>query len=326
MEASESKRSVVVGIFVFLGIILFVAGIFTLAGQQKRFVKSININAIFDNVAGLKIGNNVWFSGVKIGTVKKIDFYGSSQVKILMNVEEEAQKYIHKNATAQISSEGIIGNRIIVINGGSLNLPNVESGDRIGVKKALDTDKMMEDLQANNKNLIDITGNLSVITTRMVEGKGSIGALLTDSSIALNLRSTMAGLSKASNNINNTAVSLSAFSNKLNHKGGLVDKLLTDTEVFSQLQSSVGEIKKLSVAAASLSNDLTTAGAKLNDKDNAIGVLLNDQETAESLKKTMLNLESSSAKLDDNMEALQHNFLLKGYFKKKAKEEAKEEK
>jgi phospholipid/cholesterol/gamma-HCH transport system substrate-binding protein len=82
METSENKRSVIVGIFVFLGIVLFVAGIFTLAGQQKRFVKSIELNAIFDNVAGLKVGNNVWFSGVKIGTVKKIDFYGTSQVKI----------------------------------------------------------------------------------------------------------------------------------------------------------------------------------------------------------------------------------------------------
>jgi len=323
METSENKRSVIVGIFVFLGIVLFVAGIFTLAGQQKRFVKSIELNAIFDNVAGLKIGNNVWFSGVKIGTVKKIDFYGTSQVKIKMNVEEEAQKYIHKNATAQISSEGFIGNRIIVIEGGSINLPVVESGDRIQVKKALSTDAMLEDLQANNRNLIEITGNLKVISGKLANGEGAIGALLTDSLMAGNLKNTMAGLNSASQNINRTAVSLSTFSNKLNTKGGLVDELLTDTGVFSQLEGSVGNIRKLSVAAASLSDDLSTAGQKLNDKNNAIGVLLNDQESAESLKKTLTNLETSSQKLDENLEALQHNFLLRGFFRKKAKEEEK---
>lgn len=323
METTENKRSVIVGIFVLLGIVIFVAGIFTLAGQQKRFVKSIEINAIFDDVAGLKIGNNVWFSGVKIGTVKKIDFYGTSQVKIKMNVEEEAQKFIHKNATAQISSEGFIGNRIIVIEGGSANLPVVESGDRIMVKKALSTDAMLADLQANNKNLIEITGNLKSITHKMANGEGAVGALLTDSVMAFNLRNTMAGLNSASKNINNTAVSLSAFSNKLNTKGGLLDKVLTDKEVFSQLESSVGEIKKLSVAASSLSEDLSAAGQKLNNKDNAIGVLLNDQESAESLKNTLLNLETSSQKLDENLEALQHNFLLRGYFRKKAKEEEK---
>jgi phospholipid/cholesterol/gamma-HCH transport system substrate-binding protein len=71
MKAAENRRSVIVGIFVFLGIAIFVAGVFTLAGKQEKFKSSISVKAVFDDVAGLGIGNNVWFSGVKIGTVKK---------------------------------------------------------------------------------------------------------------------------------------------------------------------------------------------------------------------------------------------------------------
>lgn len=316
MEATENKRSVILGIFVLLGIIIFIAGIFTLAGQQKRFVKSIELTAIFDDVAGLKVGNNVWFSGVKVGTVKKIDFYGNSQVRIRMSVEEEAQKYIHKNAMAQISSEGFIGNRIIVIEGGSANLPIVENGDNIRVKSSVGTDKMLADLQVNNRNLMDITANLKVITAGIAKGEGTIGALMTDSVMALNLRQTMAGLRDASGNINQTAASLSRFSSKLNTKGGLVDELLTDTTVFRDLKNSMTEIQKLSVSASSLSANLDNAGKKLNQTDNPVGVLLNDQQSAESLKRTLKNLETSSQKLDENLKALQHNFLLRRYFKK----------
>ena len=319
METSENKRSVIVGIFVLIGIVVFVAGIFTLAGQQKRFVKSIELNALFDDVAGLKVGNNVWFSGVKVGTVKKMDFYGNSQVRIKMSVEEEAQKYIHKDAIAQISSEGFIGNKIIVIEGGSPAQPIVEDGDNIRVKAAVSSDQMLADLQTNNRNLIDITANLKVISARLAHGEGAIGALLSDSTMAENLRSTMAGIRDASHNINRTAVSLSQFSNKLNTKGGLVDELLTDTTVFNDLKASAERIQMLSASASSLAASLDNAGKKLNEKDNPIGLLLNDEQSAESLKKTIINLETSSKKLDENLEALQHNFLFRGFFKKKNK-------
>jgi phospholipid/cholesterol/gamma-HCH transport system substrate-binding protein len=77
---NDNKKSVIVGVFVLIGIIIFIAGVLTMGGQQKKFVRSIKLNAVFDDIGGLQTGNNVWFSGVKIGTVRKINFYGESQV------------------------------------------------------------------------------------------------------------------------------------------------------------------------------------------------------------------------------------------------------
>ena len=111
---NDNQKSVIVGIFVLVGIAILVAGIMTLGGQQKRFVQNFRLRAVFDDVAGLQTGNNVWFSGVKIGTVRKINFYGDSQVEIEMNVEEKVREYIHKDSKATISSDGLIGNKIIV--------------------------------------------------------------------------------------------------------------------------------------------------------------------------------------------------------------------
>jgi phospholipid/cholesterol/gamma-HCH transport system substrate-binding protein len=61
------------------------------------------------------------------------------------------------------------------------------------------------------------------------------------------------------------------------------------------------------------------ASEKFGHKDNAVGVLLHDSEIADAMKTTLKNLESGSKKLDEDLEALQHNFLLRRFFKKKAK-------
>ena len=79
MRTTKNKRAVIVGIFIFLGLAIFILGVLILGGQQKTFVKSIVLKSVFDDVIGLQTGNNVWFSGVKIGTVKQIEFYGESQ-------------------------------------------------------------------------------------------------------------------------------------------------------------------------------------------------------------------------------------------------------
>src|SRR3954470_15930383 len=110
MKSANNKKAVTVGIFIFLGIAIFVTGVLLLGGQQNTFEKKIRLKAVFDDVGGLHEGNNVWFSGVKIGTVRKMQFVGRSQVEVIMSIEREAQQYIRRNAKAKISSEGFIGN------------------------------------------------------------------------------------------------------------------------------------------------------------------------------------------------------------------------
>jgi len=323
-QNKDNKKAITVGIFLFIGIVIFLLGVFTLGGQRKTFVKSFTLNVVFDDIQGLKVGNNVWFSGVKVGTIKKISFYGTSQVKVTLNVEEEAHKYIHKDAKASIGSDGLIGNKIVVIDGGSPKFPFVEDGDQLAVNTTLSTDDIMKTLQVNNKNLVDITGDFKVLARSLVEGKGTMGALLTDQQIADNFKAIVKNLENTTAATNRMAVQLNDFSNKLNTKGGLADKLLTDTVIFARLKTSVDELQKTAASTAKMTQNLDHASGQLTKSDNAIGILLNDAKTAEQVKKVIDNLETSSKKLDDNMEALQHNFLLRGFFKKKAKEEAKE--
>ena len=319
-QTKENKKAITVGIFLFVGLVIFLLGVFTLGGQKKTFVKSFSLNVVFDDIQGLKVGNNVWFSGVKVGTIKKIQFYGTSQVQVFLSVEEEAHKYIHKNAKASISSDGLIGNKIVVIDGGSPKFPFVEDGDKLAVNTTLSTDDIMKTLQVNNKNLVDITTDFKLLARNMVEGKGTVGTLLTDQQLADNFKAIVKNLESTTSSANRMAIELNAFSNKLNTKGGLADELLTDTVVFAKLKTSIAELQKTAASASAMTENLNRASAKLTQSDNAAGLLLNDAATANQVKTIMKNLETSSKKLDEDLEALQHNFLLRGFFKKKAKE------
>jgi len=322
MQVTDDRKKITVGIFILIGIIIFVVGVFTLGSQKKAFIKSFGVNVVFDDIQGLKAGDNVWFSGVKIGTIKKIHFYGTSQVQVFMNLEEEARKYIHKDAAASISSDGLIGNKIIVITGGTLKYPFIEDGDKLRVNTTLSTDEIMKTLQVNNKNLVDITTDFKALSSALVAGKGTAGILLSDEEIAQNFKSIVQNLKATTQAANKMALELNTFSRKLNDKDGLTNRLLTDTVVFARIQNSVNELQQATKSTAQLTSNLSTASAKFNQTDNALGILLNDTQTAEQVREIMKNLEGSSQKLDDDLKALQSNFLFRGYFKKKAKEEA----
>lgn len=322
MDATENKKAIIVGIFLALGLIVFILGVFTLGGQQKSFVKNIRISSVFSDVAGLKKGNNVWFSGVKVGTISAVKFIGPSRVQVFMNIDEATQQYIHRNAGAKVSSDGLIGNKIIVIDGGSPQAPVVQDGDELQAEKMLSTDDMLKTLQDNNQNLLAITTDFKVLSHKILEGKGTVGTLMADSTMAIQLRSAMRNLQITTQSAARMAAQLDNFSNKMNTKGGLADKLLTDTTTFNQISQAVNQLQKTAANASTLTDNLTKASNKLNTTDNAIGVLLNDPKGAAQVQSTLNLLQQSSVKLNDDLEAVQHNFLLRGFFKKKAKAKA----
>ncbi len=330
MSTESTKRNITVGVFVLLGIIIFIAGIFVLGGQQKRFTKSVKIIAVFNDVGGLKAGNNVWFSGVKIGTVKRISFYGTAQVEVDMNIEQSSQQFIRKDANATISSDGLIGNKIVVITGGSTSQPEVEDGDRLKTVAALSSDQILETLQENNNNLLRVTKDFKELVGNLRKGKGTVGAVLTDSIVADNFKRAMRNLERASNNTVALTGSVSTFASKLNMPGSLANQLVTDTAVFRSLKRSATRFESAVTSAdqsistlSRTAENVNKASEKLNNTNSPLGVLLTDQETAQSLRSTIKNLNTSTVLLNEDLKAAQNNFLLRGFFKKKEKAEEK---
>jgi phospholipid/cholesterol/gamma-HCH transport system substrate-binding protein len=318
MNESPNRRAVIVGVFVLLGILFFIGGILMIGNLHETFKTKMEVVSLFDDVNGLQKGNNVWFSGVKIGTVSSLHFYGKSKVEVRLKIETKSQQYIRKDAKIKISSDGIIGNKILIIYGGTPRFPEVEEGDTLEVEATFSTEDMINTLQENNKNFLAITSDFKIISKNLVAGQGTIGKLLTNDDVYANINATIASLKLASVKAEQLIASLSTFSEGLNKKGTLANELTTDTIVFNSMKASVLQLQQMSGNASALVADLKQAAANPN---TPVGVMLRDETSGARLKETIKNLESSSLKLDEDLKAAQSSFLLKGYFKKKAKAE-----
>lgn len=320
MNDSSNKRAVLVGVFILIGIIFLIAGILIIGNVRETFKRKISVVALFRDVSGLQAGNNVWFSGVKIGTVSSLEFYNRSNVKVIFKIETKAQPFISKDAMVKISNDGLIGSKILIIYGGTA-LPEIQEGDTLIVEKTFTSEDMINTLQENNKNFQAITNDIKFMSKKIANGEGTIGKLLNDDSMYSNLNATALSLQNASAKAQQMLASLATFSEGLNKKGTLANQLVTDTVVFNSMKSSVLQLQKIADTTSAFISGLKSG---VSNPKSPIGVLLHNEESGDRLKATIKNLESSSGKLNEDLEALQHNFLLRGYFKKKAKEEKKE--
>ena len=328
MRSTGNRRAVIVGIFVFLGVAIFIITVLTLGSQKKTFGNFVKVKSFFENVNGLQKGNNIWFSGIKVGTIQEINLIANNKVEVNMNIEEKSAQFIRKDARAKLSTDGLIGNKIIEIYGGTVQSPQIETGDVLANDTLLSTDAMMKTLSENNDNLLAITTNFKMISNKIAEGKGSIGKLLTSDELADNLNNTILTVKNASQNLERLSANVTAYTSRLNDQGTLANDLVTDTIVFSKLRTTVSSLQDVANKSKEVIDTLQTAGNILNkglqNKNAPAGMLLGDEKTAAGLKTTLENLQSASKKLDEDLEALQHNFLFRRFFKKKAKKDKEE--
>ena len=331
MSTLKNKRPVIVGLFVLVGFAILIATIFTIGGQKNSFAQSYTIRAVFLNAGGLIKGANVWLYGVKVGTVKSIGFYGTGQVEVIMSVENEAQPHIRKNTIAKVGSDGLIGNKIVVIYGGDASSPQAETNDVLHTEAILSTDDMLATLQQNNKNLLEITKDFKSISRKLDSGTGILPTLLNDTRIAQKFTGSVNKLDATLSNFKTVSVNskeiISNFKNlsaNFDKPGNSINELVTDTLLYQQIRGSLSQLENAAAAVSKFSTNLRIASERLSQKENIAGVVLNDTLAAGSVKTTLHNLETSSQKLDEDLEALQHNFFLRGFFRKKEKAKEKE--
>lgn len=264
--ASNSK----LGIFVIVGIVLFIITIYFVGKQQNLFGSTIHLKSQFKTVSGLKVGNNVRFSGINVGTVDEIQLVTDSSVVVVLLLEKDVQKYIKTDAVASIGSDGLMGDKVLTISPGTLSNKIVQEDDFIASKTAVEMEDLMKSVKTSVDNAGIITGELAKFTSSMNNGNGTLSRLMNDKELA--------------NSLNKTLVNLE-----------------TSTTEFSKFSSSI------------------------NNGKGALSKLVSDEKLASKLDSTMSNLESGTKGLSENMEAAKENFLLKGYFNKKKKAEAKKQ-
>lgn len=316
MRESPNKRAVIVGLFVIVGLVFLASGILMVGNLHDTFKRKITILTYFEDVNGLQVGNNIWFSGLKVGTVKDIHFYSRSKVEVTMRIDVKAQEFIHKDAKVKISTDGLIGNKILVIFGGSGDYAQIQEGDTLSVEKAVSQDEVMKILQESNKNLLSITTDFKIISKKAASGEGTVGKLLNDNALYDNANNAILSIQQMSSKGQQMLNNLNKYTAQLNQEGTLANDLVTDTIVFNSIRQFSQRLKQIADTTAVLVTQLKTISS---DTTSSMGVLLHNKEEGARIKQTLRNLESSSKKLDEDLEAAQYAWPLRKGFKRMEK-------
>ena len=173
MKTAEVKQQLKLGSFVLGGALLFVVSVFFIGKESTIFNRTFTISATFRNVEGLQKGDNVWLSGVKVGTVKGVEIIKEGKVIVNLSLREKQNQFIRRNATAQIGSDGFIGNKIVVIRPG--DAPEiVEDNDTINAVSPTDTQEIINIAKQVGENTKSITTDLKAIMTKINKGQGIV--------------------------------------------------------------------------------------------------------------------------------------------------------
>ncbi|KIC91371.1 MlaD family protein [Flavihumibacter sp. ZG627] len=183
----STEQKIKTGTFVAVSLGLLLVLIFLIGKQQNLFGNKINVFADFKNIAGTREGNYVRFAGINIGTVDQIRIINDTTVRLMLTLEKEMQPYIKADAVASIGSDGLMGDKLIMISPGDSATVPVKDGAVIQSVNPMDMDKVMNNISLISENAADLTDGLANIVGRIDDGEGSLGRLLNDDKLAVKL-------------------------------------------------------------------------------------------------------------------------------------------
>lgn len=258
------------GMFVIIGLVLFVSALYFVGKQKNLFGSTFHLRSNFKSVSGLEVGNNVRFSGINIGTVSEIELVTDSSVVVKLLIKDEVRKFIKSDAVASIGSDGLMGDKVLTIYAGTNSNQIVKDNDVIASRKAID----MEDVMSSVKTSVD---NAGIITAELAK-----------------------------------------FSSNMNSGNGMVSKLMTDKEFANSITNTLANLE-------TSSNEFASFTTKMNNGNGALSKLVTDKKMGKMVDSTMKNIQETTKGFTEITEAAKHNFLLRGYFKKKEKAEDKKQ-
>lgn len=314
------------GIFVLGGLLFLVLLLYMIGRNENLFGSTYELKVTFDNVQGLTAGNNVRVSGIEAGTVKKITILNDTTIEVVMVIEKRMQSIIKKNAIVSIGTEGLVGNKVVNIIPARKDAPLAEEGDFLEAKKSVDTYEMIQTLSGTNRDIAAIAASLK-LTVEKINASQGLWSLINDSTIPQNIKAAAANLRTATEKAASMANHLDEVVADVKNGKGSVGQLLTDTSFSNRLNSAITQINAVGREADSLANELNSlvAGVKadINSGTGPAHLILKDSTSAAQLAGSLENIRKGTDGFNQNMEALKHNFLFRGFFRKQEKAKKK---
>ncbi len=188
---SGLSRNVRTGIFVLIGVVVFMVALFVLGARQQLFQSRVKIYSMYPDVAGLQEGAFVRISGINVGTVSRISLPDTiGKIVAEFNIRGDALSQIREDSRAVIGTEGLIGARIVMISQGSPHARPIAAGDTIVGQSPLSLTKFQDDIDEALNTLPDLMVNVGMtiaslrsVSAKIDQGQGTIGKLVNETSL-----------------------------------------------------------------------------------------------------------------------------------------------
>lgn len=317
--AKTTVNNIRLGAFVLGGLFFLILLLYMIGKNENMFGAKFVLRARFGNVQGLLPGNNVRYSGIEAGTVKEVRIINDTTIEVVLLIQTTLKNYIRKNALVSIGTDGLMGNKLVNITAAGAPAAGVEDGDLLESRKPLDTDEMLRVLNATNRDIAVIAGNLKS-TVQRVNNSAALWKLLDDAALPANLRASLLHTRSAAEGVDDMVADLQWMVQQVRGGKGSLGTVLTDTSLAHNLNDAIGKIQAVGLHADSLSRQISSLVAAIHqDVEHGEGpahALLKDKELVDQLSRSLQNIEKGTAAFNENMEAMKNSFLLRGYYKK----------
>jgi phospholipid/cholesterol/gamma-HCH transport system substrate-binding protein len=317
--ASKPSDHIKLGLFVLAGSALLVVGLYMLGSKRNLFRSTVEVSTHFHNAGGLRPGNNVRYAGINVGTVEVVRIVNDTNVLVTMAIREQDAEYIRDNAIASLGTDGLMGNKLVNLAAGEGHGNDIVDGTVLVSSMPLDTDQMMRTLDRTNMNMAEITDDLKELSERLTKPGGLIH-MLSDSALALDMRTSITDLQRSVEHVRAVTANANAMIADVKAGKGVLGMLVSDPATEQQVRDGLAAMQRMADTLAHASSQVDRFAKGLNTPGGVAYTLAHDTATANDVRRTMANLEKSSETLEENLRALQRNFLFRKYFREKARE------
>jgi len=297
------SRQARLGLIVLGGVVAFMLALFVLANRTFLLSDTYRVTAEFSRVGGLTPGAAVQYQGISVGRVEAVQLPSApgAPITVGMAIQDQARHLIRQDSRAVVTSDGLVGNMIVVIQGGSTQEPIVaEGGSVIGVDP-LDFSQVSDRLFESVSRFDSVTVSLAGIMGDVRSGEGTLGQFLYDERLyeetvltAQETRTALRGLTAEANALvgiaANASENVDAIITKVNTGDGTLARLLNDDQIYE-------EMLQATTAFSEAAGDIETVTDRAEDAANW-GTL-------------------AMFRLAENMEALKENWFFKGYYEER---------
>lgn len=248
---------VLVGLFMF--IILIALGVFTIVlSRQNFFQEKYPLTVLFDQVGGLRQGDQVFLRGTKVGIIKSTYIDGN---RVVVQTDLEVPVEFREGYKVQVVASSMLGGKMLKIYEGPLGAEPIPPGTPIVGDEPID---ILEELGVAVDGIKDMANNVAA-------GQGTLGKLISDDTMYEQLQATLENLHEVSDRL-------------VNGKGTVGKLLSEDDTLYQDLKDSLANIRA------------TTA--KINEGEGMLGKLISDEQLSDDVMASAANLRSITEKID----------------------------